>query len=234
MSRNDDTQWIVDGSGELVPFHDPFKNITPEDAAVAERTENAIIETKQGIERNFLKLAYLLDLFDANELYKGCGFEDMRSWAMSQKIELSWKVVQDLLRIRREMIPVLTEQTGSEEQAQQVLITAGVSKARAALPLLRDEDGEEKVSELIERAPELTWNDVRAEVKRLRGIEEPIDKRFPAIFKARARQGDEFTRLDISVMDGGTVERCGTLNIRNRYMPRWDDRFGEFIEYAED
>lgn len=230
---NEDTQWIVDSDGSLVPFHDPYKNITPADAAMAKQAEIAIIGTKQDIERNFLKLAYLVDIFEANKLYKGCGWETMRDWATSPEIELSWRVVQDLLRVRREVVPILTEQVGTEEQAQEVLVSAGISKARAILPLLRDEGGEEMVVDLVERAPQMTWNDVRNEVKRLRGIEQPIDARFPALFRAKAKQGDEFTRLEISVTDGGTTERCGVLTIRNQFMPRWDERFSQFITYED-
>lgn len=229
--RKNENQYIIGSDGSLEVYSDPFKNITPADAQVAEQAQLAIIGTKQDIERNFLKLAYLLDIFEANKLYKGCGFEDMRSWAQSPQIELGWRVVQDLLRVRREMVPILTDQVGSEEQAQEVLVAAGVSKARAVLPLLRDEDGEEKVIDLVERAPQLTWNDVRTEVKRLRGIEQPLDHRFPAVFKAKVKQGEEYSRVEVSVTDGGTTDRCGVLTIRNRYMPRFEDRFGQFIEF---
>ena len=149
--NNDDTQWIIDSDGSLVPYQDSFKNITPADAAMAERAELAIIGTKQDIERNFLKLSYLIDVFDANQLFKGRGYETMRDWAQSPEIELSWRLCQDLLRVRREVVPILVDQVGSEEQANEVLISAGVSKARAVLPLLRDDGGEEKVIDLVEK-----------------------------------------------------------------------------------
>jgi hypothetical protein len=113
------------------------------------------------------------------------------------------------------------------------MLNAGVSKVRAILPLVRDEEHQDVIPELLEEAASMPLRDVQAEVKRLQGKEDPIDKRYPAVFKARVRQGEEFTTIDVSVMDGVSVEPCGKLQVRNRYWPRFEQRFGDFIDFVE-
>jgi hypothetical protein len=226
-------QWIVDqGSGELIAYPNPYGDITQDEAQAAEVAEQAIIETKRGIELNFLKLSNMLHYFDEQEYYKGRGYPTLRAWAMSPEIELGWRVVQDLLRIRREVLPLLSDEYVDDAVA--LMLNAGVSKVRAILPLVRDEEHRDVIPELIVDAASMPLRDVQAEVKRLQGQEDPIDKRYPAVFKARVKQGEAYTTVDVSVMDGVTVEPCGKLSMRNRYWPRFEQRFGDFIDFVED
>jgi hypothetical protein len=180
---------------------------------------------------NFFRLAELLDTFEKSKGYLGCGFSSFKLWLSSEEVDISYRVAMDLLRIRRELVPAL-EASGVDAQA--ALMEVGVSKARAALPLLNEEGGEEQAVELLtDQAPFLTWSDTRQAVRELQGKATPIDQPSPAIFKANVkRQGDSY-RVEIYGSDGVAYERLGVLQINARWWPRWNERFGKFVQMEE-
>lgn len=225
------TSWQIDSDGELIAYDDPFKNVTNDLAEVAEHAEQEIRQTKDTIEVEFLRLSYLLDEFDRRGLYLARGYETMKSWSESPEIELSWRVTQDLIRIGREVIPLLKESYGDPDRAHRAIIEAGVSKVRAALPLLRDKGKSDDFIEIIEAAPSMPWNDVRNEVKERRGMARPLDETFPVLFRAEIKMYDEHANIRVFAIDGTTTEQLGTLRIRHEWLPRFEERFGSLIGF---
>jgi hypothetical protein len=225
------TSWQIDGTGELIAYDDPFKNVTKDLAEVAQKAEDEIRQTKDTIEVEFLRLSYMLDEFDRQGLYLARGYETMKAWAESPEIELSWRVTQDLIRIGREVLPLLKESYGDSDRAHRAIVEAGVSKVRAALPLLRDGDKNEDFIEIIEAAPSLPWNDVRNEVKERRGMARALDETFPVLFRAEIKLYDEHANIRIFAIDGTTTDQLGTLRIRREWLPRFEERFGSLIGF---
>jgi hypothetical protein len=225
------TSWQIDGDGSLVGYDDPFKNVSQDDAELAAQAEQQIIDTKSSIEVEFLRLAYLMDEFESRHLYLARGYETMRAWAESPEIEFSWRVAQDLIRIRREVIPLLQQRYGGSDNAHQAVVDAGISKVRAVLPLLRDKDKVEDFMELIEAAPSMPWNDVRNEVKERRGMARPLDESFPVLFRGEIKLYDEHANIRIFAIDGTTTDQLGTLRIRREWLPRFEERFGSLIGF---
>jgi hypothetical protein len=225
------TSWQIDGTGELIAYDDPFKNVTKDLAEVAQKAEDEIRQTKDTIEVEFLRLSYMLDEFDRQGLYLARGYETMKAWAESPEIELSWRVTQDLIRIGREVLPLLKESYGDSDRAHRAIVEAGVSKVRAALPLLRDGDKNEDFIEIIEAAPSLPWNDVRNEVKERRGMARALDETFPVLFRAEIKLYDEHANIRVFAIDGTTTDQLGTLRIRREWLPRFEERFGSLIGF---
>lgn len=225
------TSWHIDGDGTLVGYPDPFKNVTTDLAALAEQAESEIVQTKGSIEVEFLRLAYLIDEFDKRKLYLARGYETMKAWSESPEIEISWRVAQDLMRIRREVIPLLESSYGDNESAHRVIVQAGISKVRAALPLLRDKDKSEDFIEVVEAAHSMPWNDVRNEVKERRGLARPIDEAVPVLFRADIKLYDEHANIRVFAVDGTTTDQLGTLRIRREWLPRFEERFGSLIRF---
>lgn len=220
----------IDGDGSLVAYPDPFKHITPAQADLAQIAENEILVTKIEIEGNFLRLAYLLDHFEAEQLYLARGYESMKTWAESPEIEIAWRTVQDLLRIRREAIPLLEATVGDDGEVERMILSAGISKVRTALPLLRDAKPDDFV-ELVAAAPQMPWNDVRNEVKDRRGLLRPLGDPFPVLFKASVRLFDDHATIRVFALDGTTSENLGALRIKTAWLARFEERFGELITF---
>lgn len=231
MAVKTGTSWQIDGDGTLVSYPDPFKNVDQTSIDKAISQEDKIITTKIEIESNFLKLAYLLDEFDNDGLYLARGYENLRSWSESPDIELSWRVVQDLLRIKREVIPLLSEQYNDSQTVNKMILEAGISKVRTALPLLRDADHSADFIDVIEAAPSMPWNDVRKEVKERRGLARDLNEKFPVLFRGDVKIFDEHANIKFYAIDGSTSELLGTLRIRREWLARFEDRFGSFISF---
>lgn len=223
---------FIDGDGTLVSYPDPFKNVTERDVTDAVEWENAIVSAKVEIEAGFLKLAYLLTDFDDRKLYLARGYETMKAWAESPDIELSWRVVQDLLRIKREAIPLLEAKLGNEQDVKRVMLSAGISKVRTALPLLVDENTKDDFVEVLSLAPEMPWNDVRQEVKERRGLARAPDERFPVLFKGQVTLYDSHATITVWAMDGVEQEALGKLRIKRAWLARFEERFGKLITFT--
>lgn len=226
------------GTGELIAYDDPFKAITSTEAETAAQAEAEIVAIKVEIEANFLRLAYLLDQFDQQKLYLGRGYETMKAWAESPEIELSWRVVQDLLRIVREAVPVLSAiyavsagDGAATAHANRSILRAGISKTRAALPLLNDDSKRTDFIEVIELAPEMPWNDVRKEVKERRGLLNPLGTPEAVRFYAHVTLSATSAKVQLSASDGTTIETLGTLYLRRSWLAPFEDRFGTFISF---
>jgi len=223
-----DTYAIIGSDGSLERYPDPYANVTAEMLAEAEKAEAEIIKRRNRIEQSFMEMSFLLDDFDRNEYYRARGYASLWEWAEDSTIEIGRRVALDLLRVVREVIPVLTKDNDFET-AVKMLAEAKISKTRTLLPLLSD-GMEDEFLDLMERAPDMTWKDVRREVKMLRKGDD--GDKMPAVFKAKVRRGEKVTRYQVSVLDGQKFSDCGVLMIPNEYAPRWNERFTDtWIEY---
>lgn len=225
---------FMGSDGGLQTYFDPYANVTTDDVALAEKAEQIILDEKWSIECSYAKLAFLLDKFDQERLYLARSCATMKEWCAGEQIDISWRLAQDLIRIQREVIPILETELGPEH-AVTAVGKVGVSKVRAMLPLLRDDDGEQKVVDLVDRLldpaqPKLNWDGVRAEVKQLRGQEEPIDKKYAAVFKIFVRKSESHSRIRLVAMDGVRIEQLATFMLPNEWLARFEYLFGEFVE----
>lgn len=226
------TSWQLDETGGLVGYADHFKHVTQEDAANAVEWENKILTAKVEIEAGFLKLCYMLDIFDRERFYLARGYETMKAWAESPEIELSWRVVQDLIRIKREAIPALEATVGDDGTVERMILQAGISKVRAALPLLSDETTKDDFAEVIDLAPQMPWNDVRQEVKERRGLALAVGEQRPVLFKGAITVYDDHATITIYAIDGTTSESIGKLRVKKLWLPRFEERFGKLVEFT--
>lgn len=212
------------GSGELERYPDFFANVTQEDVERAEIVEDKIIQAKAVIELGFFALAEMIEEFDRKQLYKARGFERFKDWVESPQIEISWRVAQDLIRIQREVVPMLAQHSGGQN-LQELITQAGVSKVRALLPLLSDPSTHDDFAELIVDAPDMTWRDLREEVKIRRGVSGDIAEGHLAMFNSfiKSEQGD-FYKVEITGSDGNNVDVLGVLTVRKAWWTRWENR----------
>lgn len=229
--KRDSNYSIIGSSGSLESYSNQFSEVTEETAQSALMVEDAIRSTKRKIESGFLEMAYKLDIFDQERMYLARGFDSIKEWSKSPEVELSPRVVGDLLRIVREVVPLI-ERSRGENSSTNILLKAGVSKVRAALPLLNDHKSSELL-ELLDLAPQMPLKDIQYGVKEARGQIIDIDEQRPVVFIAKVKQGEVFSRMEITSTTGSRTERCGVLTIRNEYLDRWALRFGNLFEIVE-
>lgn len=226
-----DTFGLIGSDGGYERYPDTFRRVTTAMVASAEKAEAAVLAQRGQIEEGFLKMAFLLDLIDREELYLARGYETLKTYVASPEVQVSPRMAGDLLRIVREARPLI-EAERPEADPDYLLLRAGITKVRAALPLLSREETKGGFVPLVEVAPSMTTVDVKAEVKRLRGVETPIDTRSPAVFSARVTKGETYYRVKVRCADGVDVYDAGELRIKPRHFGRFDQRFGSFIEFV--
>ncbi len=216
-------------------YFDPYYQVTPEMVAAADIFEDRVIQTRDDLTRNFVKLGYYLDEFKNKEYFKAKGYSTFETWLRSPEVAISAAVARNVIRIKNDIIPLLQRQLGtSEEEAISLVTQAGVSKTTLSFPLIALGFVDE-VTQIIQDAPQLTYEDVRLKVKSLKmGKDMELDEQFPAMFRATIRKGETFSRIKVDMLNGVTVESCGQLTIRNIFLHRFTDRFGDLVRFEED
>lgn len=230
VKKNKPTFAYIGSDGAIEVYSDPYFEVTAETALEASMYENQIIQTKEDLTRNFVKLGYYLDEFERKGYYKARGYPTFSTWVRSPEIDISYQQARKLILIKQKIIPLLMKRLGiTEEEAIGVTIKAGTSKLTQILQILPLGKEEEAV-ELVQESPETTLEDVRLKVKAIKmGREVEIDETFPAMFRATVRKGEEYSRIKVDMLNGVTIEEVGTLTIRNIFLPRWLDRFGSLV-----
>lgn len=213
-------EWFIDSDGTAVHYPQVYRP-TPEQVVQANEQLHIVLENKKNAEISFLRMAQALDVVEKNQLYKAHGVPSFRAWVSSPNVDLSYRLASDLLRIVREVLPILPEGTN----------IPSVSTLRELLPVLGDDQGKEKFVEALHEVEGLTVVDTRERIKELRGIARPIDEPLPAVFKARVRMGEAFHRVEITCTTGVDQYNVGVLTIRREHWPRFESRFGAFIEF---
>ena len=235
MKKNKPTFAYIGSDGGLEIYDDPYFEVTPETVEAATMYEDRIIQTRNDLTRNFVKLGYYLDEFHQGQYYKAKGYPDFNTWLRSPEIDISSSQAFKLIQIKKQIIPLLMEKLGIDEaKAIEKTINAGVSKLGHITSLVPMGYTDEVV-QLTEESPHLTMQDLQLKVKSLKlGKEMELDEQFPAMFRATVRKGEDFSRIKVDMLNGVTVESCGHLTIRNIFLPRFIDRFGELVRFENE
>jgi hypothetical protein len=217
---------IIGSGGELETYVDPYANVTEERIAEAEKLEAEILNHSAQIDLHYLQVGKLLCEFKEKHLYKERGYDSFRAWANSSDLKnIGYRSAHNLMRIVNEALPIL-----AKRQAMEVL--PSVSTMVNLLPILSDENAEDKFIEAVYEVKDLTVNDAKERIRDIRGMGRTIDDERPAIFKAQVTRGDDFHSVRIYCSTGADYYEVGVLNIKTRDWPRWAERFSEhFIEY---
>lgn len=221
-------QWIKDpGTGEIQRYADTFSAVTDKDVARAEEVEGQIIDHTKSIEIHYLKLARALSTFNAEKLYLAKGYPTFRAWADSADIPgLSYRTAHNLIRIADEALPIL-------EKHDAMNLLPPVSTMYDLLPILSDENAEEKFIEAAERVQGLTTRDAKQEIRAVRGIEEPYDQVKSSILKARVWRGEDKHRIELWIAAGDRYYQAGTVHIDKRDWPEVESVFDGNYEIVE-
>ena len=212
--------------GELVAYEDHFSNITPEDAAFAEELENGILKMASTISVGYLQIARALNEFDEKKLYKARGYETFKLWANSPNLHgIGYRTARNLIRIYREAVPIF-----ARHDKMDLLPLIQTSKMQALLPILGDEDAEDKFIEAAYQIKDKTIKDSYAIIDEIRGKKNKYDESLPTVFSAQVQYGESFHKLRITAIGEDDIYDCGTLNIKARDWWRWEERFGRFLE----
>lgn len=217
---------IIGSSGELETYPDPFGNVTQDRIEKAAIIEAEIVQHGAQIDRHYLEIGKLLCEFKEKEYHKERGFESFRSWADSQELRgLGYRAAHNLIRIVNEALPIIARHDAFDALPP-------VSTMVNLLPILSDDNAEEKFLEAVYAVQDKTVNDAKEIIRDVRGIGRTLDEKRPAIFKARVTRGEQFHRVQVYCSTGDTYYEVGTLNIKPEHWPRWEERFSEhFIEY---
>ncbi len=222
---------IIGSSGELETYPDYFGSVTQEQVQEAQAIENDIIKAKNIVYLGFYAIAEMLDRFEAEKLYKARGYERFKDWLESPEIEISYRVAQDLIRIQREIVPMMQAELGlSTEEVREKLLHAGVSKVRALLPLASEQSDHENFYTLLDDAPSLTWRDLRKEMDRARGKEERIEDGYAPMFTSKIlinRTPQNKVVIQITGSDGNSIEPVGQVTMHEDWVARWINRIPE-------
>lgn len=221
-------QWQIDqGTGELVRYDNTYDFVKDGDVKRADEVAEQIIEHSRTIELHYLKLAQALSTFNQERLYLAKGFPSFRTWAESNEISgLSYRTAHNLLRIADEALPILQKNDAME-------MLPSVSTMYDLLPILSDDNAEEKFIEAVERVQGLTNRDAKAEIREIRGIDSGSIEKMPTVFSAKVTRGDTYHRLKIYCSDGEEYYDCtpsGPVVIKPEHFARFEERFGRFIE----
>ena len=217
-----DKEWYLDSDGSLVNYPQVYQ-VTPEQLVKADEQLNIVLESKLHAEISFLRMGQALDIIEKDQLYKAHGVPSFRAWVMSPNVDLSYRVAADLLRIVREVLPILPDNAD----------IPSISTLRELLPVLADANPRESFLNAMTEVSGLNIADTRERIKELRGISRPVDEAQPAVFTARVRMGEAFHRVEIACTTGVDYYQVGVLTVRREHWSRWALRFGAFIQFVE-
>ena len=200
--------------------------VQPEDAAFAEELENGILKMASTISVGYLQIARALNEFDEKKLYKARGYETFKLWANSPNLHgIGYRTARNLIRIYREAVPIF-----ARHDKMDLLPLIQTSKMQALLPILGDEDAEDKFIEAAYQIKDKTIKDSYAIIDEIRGKKNKYDESLPTVFSAQVQYGESFHKLRITAIGEDDIYDCGTLNIKARDWWRWEERFGRFLE----
>jgi hypothetical protein len=223
-----DTTYAIDSSGELVAYSDAFKGITEEDVTKAEILEAEIINAAGQISAGYLKIAKKLHEFKEDKYYLALGYESFRAWADSPNLKgIGYRTAHDLIRIYTDIVPIL-----ARHEALDALPFVQSGKMRAILPILGDEDAEQKIIDAVYTVKDLTTKDSYAAINEIRGKKDFYDDDLDTVFKAKVFYGESYHKVIVTAVNNDDVYQVGMLQIKLKDWPRWEQRFGRFIEIA--
>lgn len=215
-----------DGSVERYP--DPYKNITKAQIRRAAELEQQILAQTSYLQVSYLRLARALAEFKEEKLYLARGYPTFRAWAESPDLQgLTYRTAHNLVRIANEVIPLL-------ERNNLVDKLPPVSVMYSMLPILSDENAEEKFIEATYQVQGLTHRDAEDRIKEVRGIARPYDEERPALFTARVETeyNNRWNYVHIwcnKGNDGYSVTGQTPLMVKKEDWPRLEQIFRNYI-----
>ena len=219
----------IDSDGELRSYPDPYKNVTEESLQKADELEGILLDRVSKIEVHYLEIGKVLAQFKDEKLYLAKNFPTFAAWCDSPYLSrIGYRSAQRLIQIVNEALPLL-----ERNNAIDVVASIGVGTMGDLLPILRDEDGEQKFVEAAYAVKDLTNRDAKDRIKELRGIDVPLEKETPTVFKAKITRGQTYNKLRVFASNGPDYYECGILNVKLRDYPRFEARFGRFIEVED-
>lgn len=220
-------QVIVDSDGSLVRYPDPYGDVTPERIETAERLQREVFYHNAQIDRHYFFIGGILSEIKEQEYFRELGFDTFRAWADSPELKgIGWRTAHNLIRITNEVLPIIERHNAFDA-------LPSVSTMVNLLPILSDDNAEEKFIEALYEVKELPVHDAKERIRDLRGIGRTIEDERPAIFKAQVTRGEQFHTIRVWCSTGTDYYEAGTLNIKPRDWPRWEQHFSErFIEYV--
>lgn len=161
---------IIGSSGELETYRDPYGVVSQEDVQAAIDLEQKIINERHAIDVGYLRIALDLAQFNERKLYLARGYPSFRDWTDSPEIRIGYRLAHDLLRIVNEAIPIL-----EKHDAMDAL--PSISNMRDLLPILADDNAEEKFIEAAYTVKDLTNREAKDAVRQIRGIQRDYDEK---------------------------------------------------------
>lgn len=217
---------IIGSDGNIERYSDDFAQVTPELIQKAKQSQLEILNYKSTIEQSYLRLGQELAQFKQENMHLALGYNSFRAWADSPEISIGYRLCMNLIRIVSEVLPILVEHDAIDA-------VSTVSNMSAILPILADENAEEKIVEAAYTVKDLTNRDAIEYVKEIRGQARDINEATPAIFHAKLRRGESFHTVQVFCGNGQDYYEVGTLRIRPADWPRFEARFGRFIEMVD-
>lgn len=222
-------QYQIDSDGSMVAYNNPYDDITVEQVNQAQQIEEEILQKVGLIETSYIQIGALLAKFKEEKLYLAANFASFQLWCESPNLSrIGYRSAMRLIQIVNEALPIL-----AKHDATNLVAELGMSTMADLLPVLNDDNGEEKFIEAANAVVGLTNKDAKQEIKAIRGIEKPIDAEMPLVFRAKVQRGDTFHRVEVRADWGAGEYKAGVLSIRKDHWARWEERFGRFITYEE-
>lgn len=224
-------QYMIDGSGELIRYSDPYAAVSEDMVTRFQEVEAEILQRVGLIEANYLHLGRLLSEVKEKKLYLASSLPTFHAWCESPNLSrIGYRSAQRLIQIVNEALPVL-----EKHDAMDLVPALGMSTMADLLPILNDENGEEKFIEAANEVKDMTNRDAKIAIKALRsGEEEPLERDKPTVFKAKVKLGEEFHRVEVYADSGIDYYKVGTLMIKRRDWSRWEARFGAFVQIEDE
>lgn len=213
------TYAIIGSSGELERYNDVYADVDEEQIYLATKLEEFIFNEQHNIERSFLRIGAALAQFDEQELWRARGYPSFRSW--TSELSFSYEHATRLIRIVRDLVPLIGDTDNLPP----------VSTMKELLPMLSDGSSSEEILDAYNEVRDLTTADAKRRIREIRGVDQPS---VPATFRAVVQSFDDHNRVRIERFgDDGDYYTVTPqpLYIKHRDWPRWESRFGSFIEY---
>jgi hypothetical protein len=226
----DTTQFLVGSDGKMEAYEDSFRLVSQEDVEKALELENNILVVAGQISTAYLQIAKALAEFKDKKYYKARGFETFNLWAESDNLKsIGKRTAHDLIRIYNEALPIF-----AKHDAMDALPMINSSTMRALLPILSDENGEDKFIEAAYAVKDLTVRDSYATIDEIRGKPNRYEEDdLPTVFSAAVKRGPNYHTVEIVCLDPEQTYTVGKLTIHRSHWPAWEKRFGRFVEIVE-
>lgn len=216
-------QFIVDrGSGEMLRFDNTYGNITVEQGQAALDAEQEILQEYGQAQTSYYRLAAKLAEFKTKRLFLARGYSSFGQWADSAELKgIGKRTAYNLVRIAEEALPIL-EKHGALDALPPL------STMYDMLPILRDENAEEKFVEAAYEVQDKTNHDAKQIIRDIRGLE-PKDNDL-TFFKLNVREVDDEFVGTITATSPTDYYVVGNVKIKRKDWPRFEHIVRGYVE----